>query len=59
MRETQGKAILLKDYAPPAFLIARIALDVDIRSDDIESSEQGFLNAVRRVAEDAGVQCQA
>ena len=32
---------------------------VDIRSDDIESSEQGFLNAVRRVAEDAGVQCQA
>ena len=32
---------------------------VDIRSDDIESSEQGFLNAVRRVAEDAGVQRQA
>jgi DNA-binding NarL/FixJ family response regulator len=30
----------------------------DIRSDDIEASEQGFLNAVRRVAEGAGVQCE-
>ena len=32
---------------------------LDIRSDDIESSEQGFLNAVRQVAQDAGVQCEA
>ena len=34
MREAQAKSILLKDYAPPAFLIDRIALDVDIRADD-------------------------
>jgi aminopeptidase N len=34
MREPQAKAIHLKDYAPPAFLIGRIALDVDIRADD-------------------------
>jgi DNA-binding NarL/FixJ family response regulator len=32
---------------------------VDIRSDDIEASEAGFLNAVRRVAEGAGIQCEA
>jgi DNA-binding NarL/FixJ family response regulator len=32
---------------------------LDIRSDDIEASEEGFLNAVRRVAEGAGVQCEA
>src|SRR5258706_3287530 len=34
MREPQSKAILLKDYAPPAFLIERVALDIDIRADD-------------------------
>jgi aminopeptidase N len=34
MREAQAKAILLKDYAPPAFLIERVTLDVDIRADD-------------------------
>ncbi len=34
MREPQHKAILLKDYAPPAFLIERVSLDVDIRADD-------------------------
>src|SRR6185503_16401641 len=34
MREPQPKAIHLKDYAPPAFLIERIALDIDIRADD-------------------------
>jgi aminopeptidase N len=34
MREAQAKAILLKDYSPPAFLIGRIALDIDIRADD-------------------------
>jgi chemotaxis response regulator CheB len=32
---------------------------LDIRSDDVEPSEQGFLNAVRRVAEGAGVHCEA
>jgi len=32
---------------------------LDIRSDDIETSEEGFLSAVRRVAEGAGVQCEA
>jgi DNA-binding NarL/FixJ family response regulator len=32
---------------------------LDIRSDDIEASEEGFLGAVRRVAEGAGVQCEA
>ena len=30
---------------------------LDIRSDDFEPSEEGFLNAVRRVAEEAGVHC--
>jgi aminopeptidase N len=34
MREAQAKAIHLKDYAPPAFLIGRVTLDVDIREDD-------------------------
>ena len=34
MRESQAKSILLKDYTPPAFLIDRISLDVDIRTDD-------------------------
>jgi aminopeptidase N len=34
MREPQAKAIHLKDYRPPAFLIERVALDVDIRVDD-------------------------
>ena len=34
MREPQPKAILLKDYAPPAFLVSRVVLDVDIRADD-------------------------
>ena len=33
MREPQPKAIYLKDYAPPAFLIDVIDLDVDIRED--------------------------
>jgi chemotaxis response regulator CheB len=31
---------------------------LDIRSDDFEPSEEGFLNAVRRVAEEAGVNCE-
>jgi aminopeptidase N len=34
MREPAAKAIHLKDYAPPPYLIERIALDVDIRADD-------------------------
>jgi aminopeptidase N len=34
MREPQPKAIHLKDYASPAFLIERITLDIDIRADD-------------------------
>ncbi len=34
MPEPQPKAIHLKDYAPPAFLIERVTLDIDIRADD-------------------------
>jgi aminopeptidase N len=34
MREPQPKAIQLKDYRPPAYLIERVALDVDIRTED-------------------------
>ena len=34
MREPQINSIHLKDYAPPPFLIERIALDVDLRADD-------------------------
>src|SRR5262245_23132793 len=34
MRESQPVTIHLKDYAPPAFLIGRVSLDVDIRADD-------------------------
>jgi chemotaxis response regulator CheB len=30
---------------------------LDIRSDDFEPSEEGFLKAVRRVAEESGVHC--
>ena len=33
MREPQPKAIHLKDYAPPAFRVDSIELDVDIRED--------------------------
>ena len=34
MREAQANAIHLKDYAPPAFLIDRVTLDVGIHADD-------------------------
>ena len=34
MREPQTKAIHLKDYAPPAFCVETIELDVDIRESD-------------------------
>jgi aminopeptidase N len=34
MREAQPPTIYLKDYQPPAFLIDRVTLDVDIRADD-------------------------
>src|SRR3972149_1859281 len=34
MREPQAKTIYLKDYSPPAFVIGRITLDVDLRTDD-------------------------
>jgi len=34
MREPQPNAIQLKDYAPPAFLVDSIELDVDIRAED-------------------------
>src|SRR5258706_16286242 len=34
MREPQPKAIHLKDYAPPAFNVATVELDIDIRADD-------------------------
>jgi aminopeptidase N len=34
MREPQPKTIHLKDYAPPAFLVDTIDLDVDIRAND-------------------------
>jgi aminopeptidase N len=34
MREPQPKAIHLKDYAPPAFRVEAVELDVDIRADD-------------------------
>ena len=34
MRESQAKTIHLKDYTPPAFVIGRVTLDVDIRADD-------------------------
>ncbi|HEX6319919.1 MAG TPA: aminopeptidase N [Burkholderiales bacterium] len=33
MREPQAKAIHLKDYAPPAFRVDTVELDVDIRDD--------------------------
>jgi aminopeptidase N len=34
MREAQPRTLYLKDYQPPAFLIDRVMLDVDIRADD-------------------------
>ncbi|MBI1942550.1 MAG: aminopeptidase N [Betaproteobacteria bacterium] len=34
MREPASRAVHLKDYAPPAFVVERIELDVDIRADD-------------------------
>jgi aminopeptidase N len=34
MREPTPKAIHLKDYSPPAFLVERVELDVDIRDRD-------------------------
>ena len=34
MREPQPNAIQLKDYAPPAFLVDSVELDVDIRAED-------------------------
>jgi aminopeptidase N len=34
MRDAQARTIHLKDYQPPAFLIDRVMLDVDIRAED-------------------------
>src|SRR6267142_1712281 len=34
MREPQTKAIQLKDYAPPAFRVETVDLDIDIRESD-------------------------
>jgi aminopeptidase N len=34
MREPQPKAVFLKDYRPPAFLVERVTLEVDIRAAD-------------------------
>jgi aminopeptidase N len=34
MREPQARAIQLKDYAPPAFRVETVELDVDIRAED-------------------------
>jgi aminopeptidase N len=34
VREPQPKAIHLKDYAPPAFTVETVELDIDIRADD-------------------------
>ena len=34
MREAQPRTLYLKDYQPPAFLIDRVMLDVDIRAED-------------------------
>ena len=34
MREPQAKAIHLKDYTPPAFIVETVDLDVEIRQDD-------------------------
>jgi aminopeptidase N len=36
MREPQPKAIHLKDYAPPPFLVDAVELDVDIRPEDAQ-----------------------
>ena len=33
MREPQPQTIYLKDYAPPAFLVEHVELDVDVRAD--------------------------
>ncbi len=34
MREAAAKAVHLKDYAPPAYFVERVALDIDIRESD-------------------------
>ena len=34
MREAQTRTIHLKDYQPPAYLVDRVMLDIDIRADD-------------------------
>ena len=34
MRDAQPRTIYLKDYQPPAYLIDRVTLDVDIRAED-------------------------
>ena len=34
MRDAQPRTIHLKDYQPPAYLIDRVTLDIDIRADD-------------------------
>src|SRR5919109_3875680 len=38
MREPQPKAIHLKDYAPPPFIVEAVELDVDIREEDARVS---------------------
>ena len=34
MREAASKAVYLKDYTPPPYLVERVVLDIDIRADD-------------------------
>ncbi len=50
MREPAARTIHLKDYAPPAFVVERVELDVDLRADDAIVRAQ---LAVRRNAADA------
>src|SRR5687767_2263279 len=52
MRDAAPQAINLKDYTPPAFLIAQVALDVDIRQ--AQATVRATLTMARNPAHPGG-----
>src|SRR5574342_232580 len=56
MREPQAKASCRKDYAPPAFRIETVELDVEIREDDALVTSR--LKTVRRTVPQKNTQLE-
>ena len=53
MRDANPQAIRLQDYKPPAFLVSKVALDVDIEQDQV--TVHATLKVSRNAAREAGL----